>query len=73
MSLGWWLFRRLNRIVARLRGASGWCYMAYKFNRLGMPEEEDDEGVWAAIPPKGRLASWWGAFGFAYKPLVEED
>ena len=71
--LGWWLFKRFNRLVARLRGSDGWCYMAYQFYRQGMPEEEDEDGVWAAIPPQGRLASWRGAFTFKYKPFVEAE
>ena len=73
MTLRWWLFKRINRVVARLRGSVGWCYAGYQFSRHGLPEEEDEGGVWAAIPPEGRLASWWGAFMFEYKLLVEDE
>ena len=68
----WFLFKHFNRLVARLRGSVGWCYMGYQFSRHGLPEEEDEDGVWAAIPPKGRFESWWGAFMFEYKFLNEE-
>ena len=68
----WKLIHIINRIVARLRGSVGWCGMAYQFNRHGLPEESDEEGTWAAIPPRGILSSWWGAFMFKWKPLTEE-
>lgn len=71
-NIGWRFLKYINRVVGRLRGSVGWCYACYSFNRTGMPEEEDDEGVWAAIPSKGRLSSWWGAFMFKWKPLSEE-
>ena len=66
------IFQRFNRFVARLRGSVGWCYAGYAFSRNGMPEEEDEGGTWAAIPPKGIIASWWGAFMFEYKGIDEK-
>ena len=68
MSLRWRMFRLINRVGARMRGSVGWCMMAYKFCRHGVPEGDG----WAGIPPKGRLMSWWGAFMFEYKLSTEE-
>ena len=66
------LLHFLNRFVAKLRGSVGWCYMAYRFNRHGMPEETDEGGTWAAIPPQGIIRSWWGSFMFLWRPLTKE-
>ena len=62
------VFHRFNRLVARMRGAVGWCYAGYRFNRMGLPE---DDGF-PAIAPQGRLKSWWGAFMFEYKGIEEK-
>ena len=69
----WTLLKYFNKFIARLRGAIGWCGMAYKFNRQGIPEEEDSYGVWEAIEPRGIFRSWWGAFMFEYKGLEGDE
>jgi len=69
MSIGWLLLKHINLVVARLRGSVGWCYMAYKFSRQGLPDDED----WEGFAPRSRIASWWGAFTFKYRPLVEAN
>ena len=61
------VFQRFNRFVAKIRGSVGWCCMSYRFNRMGLPE---DDGF-PAIAPQGRVRAWWGAFGFEYKGIDE--
>ena len=79
------LFRKLNRLVSRIRGAKGWCASGYQFARTGLPVDDgwctagyqfartglpEDDGF-PAIEPQGRLKAWWGSFMFEYKSLEE--
>lgn len=69
MSIRWWLFKKINRVISRIRGAKGWCHAAYEFNRTGLPAcVHYDE-----VKPKNRLSAWWGAFAFEYRMECDHD
>lgn len=64
------LFHAFNRLVARLRGAVGWCAMAYLFNRTAfiIHEEGYEDCIHTAQNP---VSAWWGAFLFEWRDVGE--
>lgn len=60
------LFHAFNRLVACLRGAVGWCAMAYHYNRTPfiIREEGFEDWVHEAMNP---VSAWWGAFTFEWR------
>lgn len=60
------LFYTFTKFIARLRGAVGWCGMAYVFNRTPfiIREEGYEDWVHEAMNP---ITAWWGAFIFKWR------